>query len=45
VFSNEDNILIKKLYQLKGYKALELTNKLINFQTKAEQKSSNNRLL
>jgi len=27
VFSGEDKNLIKKVYQLKGYKALELTNK------------------
>jgi len=30
VFSDEDKILIKNLYQLKGYKATKLTNKFFN---------------
>jgi len=30
VFSDKDKILIKNLYQLKGYKVTELTNKFSN---------------
>jgi len=42
VFSNEDKILIKRLYQLKGYKAVELVNEI---PYKWWTKSSINRLL
>jgi len=30
VFSDEDKILIKNLYQLKEYKAMEITDKFSN---------------
>jgi len=40
--SDEDKILIKNLYQLTGYKAMELTNR---FSNKCSTKSSINRLL
>jgi len=42
VFSDEDKILVKKLYRVKEYKALELMNK---FSNKCWTKSSINRLL
>jgi len=42
VFSNEDEILIKHLYQLKGYKVTELINE---FPNKWMIKSNVNRLL
>jgi len=42
VFSDKDEILIKNLYQLKGYKATELMNEFAN---KWWTKSSINRLL
>jgi len=42
VFSDEDKILIKNLYQLRGYKVLELTDK---FSYKCWTKSSINRML
>jgi len=44
VFSDKENILIKNLYQLNGYKdkAMELTNE---FPHKSSTTSSSNRLL
>ena len=42
VFSDEDKILIANVYQLKGYKAMELMNE---FPSKWWTKSSINRML